>query len=483
MLCAALLAAALLLRCDTFGDPNLHGDETFYFTVGNAMHALAGHPAALPYVDVWDRKPFGLFALYYLLAGLSPAPLAYQLAASLFAAGTAMLIARIAMGWCRAAGGLLAGLVYLLWLPVLQGYGGQSPVFYNLFIAGAVLLALRARAALHQGLLPAGVLAAMLLAGLAITIKTTALFEALFVGLLCLDTYARSPVTKRRKLAMTLLWALIGALPTLAIVGTYAILGHFAEFWHAMVGANLAKAPGWQTSLRNLAALAMGLTPIALLAGCGLAITPRAPRGLLLGWLAAAVLGLVAVPNFYPHYALPLLVPLCIAAGAVLGRGLVGLGAAGVIAFLSFSISPPGQFAHTRASQAAMARLAAAVRTHSHAGGMLLYDAPPYLHVMTGEPFLTPLVFPTHLSQLSEKDVSHLSTLAETKRVLAHHPGAVVMAVPLRNAPVNEETHRLVLAYVGSHCRLITTVPTLERDRTDRIAVWGDCDTTDGKAR
>jgi len=49
------------------------------------------------------------------------------------------------------------------------------------------------------------------------------------------------------------------------------------------------------------------------------------------------------------------------------------------------------------------------------------------------------------------------------------------MAVPIRNGPVNEETHRLVLAYVGRNCRLITVVPTPEWQRTDMIAVWGDC--------
>jgi hypothetical protein len=47
--------------------------------------------------------------------------------------------------------------------------------------------------------------------------------------------------------------------------------------------------------------------------------------------------------------------------------------------------------------------------------------------------------------------------------------------VPPRNAPVNQETHRLVLAYVGRNCRLIEVVPTPERRRTDMIAVWGDC--------
>jgi hypothetical protein len=171
-----LLLVALLLRCATFGDPNIHGDETFYFTVGNFMHQ-----GALPYVDVWDRKPFGLFAIYYLIAGLSSAPLTYQLAAWLFAGATAGTIYAITRTWTSLQGGLLAGVCYLLWLGPLQGYGGQSPVFYNLFIAVAALMALRALPSLRAGIVPKTVPLAMLLAGLGVTIKTTALPEACFI--------------------------------------------------------------------------------------------------------------------------------------------------------------------------------------------------------------------------------------------------------------------------------------------------------------
>jgi hypothetical protein len=122
-----------------------------------------------------------------------------------------------------------------------------------------------------------------------------------------------------------------------------------------------------------------------------------------------------------------------------------------------------------------MARLEQAVRLHIGDGPLLVYDGPPQLYTRTGQPFITPLVFPTHLSHLIEKDVSHLSTLGETERALAKRPGAVVMAVTIRNGPVNEETHALVLAYVGRNCRPIAIVPTPERQRTDLIAVWGDC--------
>jgi len=476
---AALLAFALILRSDTFGDPNLHGDEVFYSTVGIAMHH-----GALPYVDVWDRKPFGLFALFWLIAGISEAPLAYQLVATLFAAGTAWCIVRMAAGLLRPRehgssaeiqGPMLAGVVYLLWLAPLQGFGGQSPVFYNLFIAVAALLVLRATPDLRAGRVSRSVPLAMLLAGIGITIKTTALLEAAFLGIWCLHGLRRSGASPARLLRQGVLWAAIGAAPALAIAGAYWAFGHWPEYWHAMVTSNLAKPPHWRTSRFRLGIMFIFLAPILLVAAFGLVDRAWRSRGFVLAWVAAAVGGLCINPNFYLHYALPLLVPLSVAASGFLARGAIGFGAAVGIAAMSLWLTPPFEYEHTARSRAAMNRLEQSVRAHIGKGPLLIYDGPPQLYMRTGQRFITPLVFPTHLSHLIEKDVSHLSTLGETERALAQRPGAVVMAVTIRNGPVNEETHALVLAYVGRYCRPIAVVPTPERQRTDLIAVWGDC--------
>jgi hypothetical protein len=466
---AILLLAAVILRCDTFGDPNLHGDEVFYQTVGIAMHH-----GALPYVDVWDRKPFGLFALYWLIAAISEDPLAYQLVATLFAAGTAAAIGAIARRWTSARGGLLAGLCYLLWLAPLQGFGGQSPVFYNLFIAVAAWLVLRAEPALREGRAPGEAALAMLIAGLGITIKTTAVCEAVFLGLFAAWSLHRSPAPRGRVVATAMLWAAVGAAPTLLVAGAYWANGHWAEFWHAMVTSNLAKTSDAPTALLRLSILVALLSPFLLLAALGVRQLEPEGRRFVLLWLLAAVLGLCAVPNFYIHYAMPVLVPLCVGAAGFLARGAGGLWT-GAIAALSLVLATPFQFAHTRESRAAMAELTRQIRAHIGRGGLLTYDGPSQLYPLTGQPFMTPLVFPTHLSHGIERDVSHLSTLGETERVLALRPGAVVMAQPIRNGPVNEETHRLVLAYVGQRCRLIEAVPVPERLRTDVIVVWGDC--------
>ena len=54
-----LLIAAIAVRAIAFGNPVVHVDEEFYFVTAQRM--LDG---ALPYVDIWDRKPIGLFLIY-----------------------------------------------------------------------------------------------------------------------------------------------------------------------------------------------------------------------------------------------------------------------------------------------------------------------------------------------------------------------------------------------------------------------------------
>lgn len=468
---AVLLLIALILRCDTFGDPNLDDDDTFYTTVGAAMQH-----GALPYVDVWDRKPFGLFLIYYLIAGISSAPLAYQLVASAFAAATGLVIALLGAHLTKPIGGLLAGACYLLWLAPLQGFGGQSPIFYNLFIAVAMLLLVRAVPDLERGIVGRNAVLAMLVAGLAITIKTTAVFEAALCGLIAVWIVARARPGFAASCRHALFYAAVGTAPTLLIGFAYWGSGHGAEFWHAVVISNLRKLPPDFTSMGIRALIMFAyLAPLLIVSIFGLMDSARRGRRLILLWLFFALIGLVSVPRFYMHYALPLLVPLCVAAGPFLARRGIGLAATAIIAGLSFWLAPPFQFDATARSKLAISHLAKAIIQHGAARPLLVYDGPPQLYTLAGKPLVTPLTFYAHLSDLAEKDVSHLSTLAETRRVLAMRPGAVVLTTPIRSAPVNQETFELVQNYINSECHLIATEPAFERLRSYQVQVWGDC--------
>lgn len=463
---AVLLAVALALRAYTFGDPNLFIDEAFYFAAGNAMHQ-----GALPYVDVWDRKPFGLFALYYLIAGISNSPAAYQITATLFAALTAWTIGKIVRLWSDWPGALAAGIAYLFLLAPFQGFGGQTPVFYNLFIAVAALLVAKSAPALREGQVPAAVPLAMLSAGLAITIKTTALFEAAFLGLCALSMLPGSA-----RLRQGLVWALIGALPTLPVMAGYALAGYWSEYWQAMTGANLS-AERWEAYSAQIRFRLMlnALAPLLVLAAFGAFEIQGYARRFVMLWIGTALIGLAAFPYFHLHYALPVLVPLCVAAGAFLSRKWIGQLALAGLCALSFYRSPAIDFAHTARSEAAMERLAKAIQVHNGGRGLLVYEGPPFLYAMTNQPFPSPLAFPAHLYHGIEKDVSYLNTLSEVKRVIAARPGVVVMTVEPRDGPLNEATYAVVDTYVRTRCRLVAREEAPERLRSDQILVWGDC--------
>ncbi len=468
---AILLAVALALRAYTFGDPNLFIDEAFYFAAGNAMHH-----GALPYVDVWDRKPFGLFLLYYLIAGVSSSPAAYQIAATLFAALTAWTIGRIAALWSGWSGALGAGIAYLFLLAPFQGFGGQAPVFYNLFIATAALLIARSASALNEGKVSSAIPLAMLSAGLAVTIKTTALFEAAFLGLFALAAIWRAPLGFSARLGQGASWALIGALPTLVIMAGYALAGHWGEYWQAMTGANLS-ADRWDAYSAQIRFRLMfnALAPLLALAAFGVLELQGIARRFVLLWIGAALIGLAAFPYFHMHYALPLLVPLCVAAGAFLARKWIGPLALLALCALSFSRSPALDWDHTAHSKAAMEQLATAIRKHGGDRGLLVYEGPPFLYTLAEQPFPSPLAFPAHLYHAIEKDVSHLNTLDEVKRVIVTRPGVVVMTEEPRDGPLNEATYAVVDAYVRANCRLVGQLEAPERLRADQVLVWGDC--------
>ncbi len=461
-----LLLVAWVMRSATFGHPNFFLDEAFYVAAGIEMSQ-----GAVPFVDVWDRKPWGHFALFAGFATISHDPIAYQIAATVFAAATAFFIARLASPTAGGWGALAGGLAYLLYLPIFSGAGGQSPVFYNAFVAASALLVWKGR---EGGGWQTPL--AMLLAGLAITIKTSAVFDGIALGLVAIWFCWRRHRSRTRVLERAVFWALIGALPSLAIAYGYWLAGYWDEFWQAMALSNLDKNYGWASSVDRAITMATRIAPLALLA---LASWPswngRREAALILAWLAAALVGLVAIPNFYAHYALPLLMPLCVLAATFFTRIPIGPIALATLVVMSLWTAPANNHEQTRKAQTALAELVFAVDTHGGEQGLFNYDGPQMLHAATRTRPLTPLMFGPHLSHAPEADVSHLDTSAEVARVLALKPGVIVMAPKERHLPANSETRDLVLAYIAANCRDVARVTMPMRYRADEIAVYGDC--------
>ncbi|MDH7973398.1 hypothetical protein QH494_14505 [Sphingomonas sp. AR_OL41] len=464
---ALLLAMALAVRAVDFGNPVIHVDEQYYLLVGDRL--LHG---ALPYVDIWDRKPIGLFAIFAAIRLLpGDGVLAYQLIATLFAAATAWLVqhgARRLGATPRAA--LVAGAAYLIWLPLLSGRGGQSPVFYNLFVTGAAILMLRlpalaARQATRAIVINGAV--ACLLAGLAIQTKYTPAIEGAFFGLAHLYYLHRAGARWPVMTAGAALWLSLGLAPTALIILLYWAHGPaaFHAFWFANFESIFLRsryAYPLDLIARRLLGTSALLLPLTLCAA--LAWRRRDERRMLaFGWLGAAIAGYLALGTFFDHYALPLVAPLALLAAVTFarhGRAIVATLALGLILLVVRTA--------IRHSDAAGAyRLAAIVAANS--GGECPYvftgDAVTYLLARACLP--TAYAFPSTLAYAPEQGASGIDEASEVRRILAHRPPVIVRGSrPL--AEWNDASRALVDAALTRDYR-----PVFNTARDDyRLIVW-----------
>lgn len=454
----------------------MDSDEAFYFLIGQSMHT-----GMVPYVDIWDRKPFGLFALFYLFAAIDNSVLVYQVAACLFAGMTAWVIGLITAEFSGSRGSLLAGVSYILLLPLFLGWGGQAPVFYNLFVSGAALLVIRT---LHY---PKKIVAdyrvdlAMFLCGIALTFKQTALFESAFLGLFCTYNLIKDGKSKAEVARMAMRWMCLGAVPTIAISLSYYWVGHWNEYWQAMFTSNLAKQAATPVTLAARAINTyLRLFPLLCVSLLGLLLKTEGAnahrrRTFVVGWIVSAWIGFLIVPNLYPHYVLPLLVSMCVAAGRLFSRRDLGLIFFIVLSLTSIRRYSFNNFERTQRAEDSINAMADSIRAHDAGRGLLIFDGPILLYSLTQHRPMTPLALPLHLNYSIEQNVSHLNTNAEVARVLALRPGVVLMADKSRNNPPNLVTKRMVDDYVERHCRLVDRQWSSEMFRSDAILVYGDC--------
>lgn len=467
------LAFALLTRVSVYGDTNFFNDEYFYFQVGLRMHA-----GELPYVDMWDRKGPGLFLTYWFFAFFSRSILAYQIAGTLFAAATAYVVNLIAERFSGRVGAMLGGTLYLVMLATLGGASGQTPVFYNLWIALAALAVVNATPALRQGEMPRYLYAAMACAGFAITYKQTAASESVFLGLYALWQMARGGVPLPRLIARGAGMALAGMAPMLAFTAFYAAAGHFPEFWHAMVTANLRKTYETADAGSRLLTLVMLFAPLWLPALAAFLVKPQAgEQGLSFpaGWSLAGIGGVALVPSLYEHYLLPLCVPASVLAARALGFRLIGPAFTLFAALFWLMAGPAMDFAKRNASREAMAGLTRDILARDPHPRPLVYAGPVDLYRQFDTYPPSALYYPTHLGFDTERDVSHLRTEAELRRILAWRPSIVLTyggKPALTDIPV---TGPLVHAYVTRNCRLWFERELPEAYVSHRIQVWGDC--------
>lgn len=451
---ALLLALTLLVRVWDFGNPVIHVDEQYYLLVGDRM--LHG---AVPYLDIWDRKPVGLFLLYAAMRLLpGDGVLAYQLCAAAAAWLTALLVRagakRVGAG---EAGALAAAAAYLLGLSLLGGRGGQAPVFYNLPMAAAGLLTLGLPALAERGaqgrILASGTFAC-LLAGLAIQVKYTPAVEGAFFGLAHLWFLRRAGAQWPALARAAAGWALVGLAPTLAAVAWYAAAGHLHAFWFANF-TSIGLRAGYPLGqlLMRLLGIAAILSPLAAAAVLGWRQRSAAAR-VGYGWLGTALLGFAAIGTFFDHYALPLLAPLAVAAAPALGQ-LPRLRIATLGLMLVLFVAERATTRSDAAGARAVARLVAA---NSRGGCPYVFIGDTVTYQLAGACLPTAYAFPNLLAYTTEQGATGINEAAEVRRILARKPPVIVTSD--RQLLIwNAGSLRAVKAVLAADYRPVLAVP------------------------
>lgn len=427
-----LVAAALIARILTAGNPVVHVDEQFYLVTAQAML-----DRALPYVDIWDRKPIGLFLLY-LPAAYFGVPLgiwAYQAMALASVVATAALIARLAdrVGW--SGGALAAGTFYIFLLGLADGQGGQSPIFYNLFVVGAISLALpRAGDRSDDRARIIRSAAAMLLIGLALQIKYSVVFEGAFLGLWLVHRERRLGAPLQRLIGRAMLYASLAWAPSFAAWGSYALIGHGDAWLFANITSilNRVSDPARELVLAALTCVAFLIVPLWIAF-----LSWRQPaehdenlhaRRLLFGWLLASVGGLIVFGSWFNHYVLPVYAPAALCCAGYLAssdrrRNVVT--PLLLVATFSASSFMIWKASVSRGGAEQVRALAASIGTGS--GCLYLYSGDTILYPYSGRCRVSPWVFPSHLGRVREAGAIGVDQLVEIDRIFSTRPEMVVM--------------------------------------------------------
>ena len=464
----AVVGTALVARLPWFGFPLAGYDEQLYSLIGQAMTH-----GALPFVDVWDRKPIGLFALFAAAHAVGGAgPEAYQALALLFTVAGGWLTAVLARPLVDRVTAAGAGMLYVLLMSVYGSGSGQSEVFHvPLMLAMAVLVGDPAHPNANRR-----ALLAMLIGGLALQVKYTVAPQCAMFGLWALWGQYRRGASKARPVALAAAFLALGLLPTAMVALYYALAGHWDGFFFANFLSFFDRAPSGAGRLHK--DLLLGLVPLAVLAGGGLyaAIRMTPPRNkahymFIALWFAACLATAFLPGTVYRYYFAALVPASVLLALPLLDRsgparwGPLVFVVAGAFA-LAAPLSLPGEL---RERAADYDRFAATVAQSSEDRNacIFVFDGPSSLYRLAGSCMPSRFVYPDHLNNALERDALGVSQEREVARILATRPPVIVTAdTPL--TPQNERAKALVLEHIARDHRELANIEI--GDRT--IRAW-----------
>ena len=436
-----LIAAAFVLRASSFSVSVIDWDESLYLVI--VQRWLQG---ALPYMSVWDQHPIGLPALLLVLTWIGCDTLiAARVAGTLAVAGAAAILylfgARLLS---RPSVGLLAGIMYIIYMNRYQSLPANTELFTNLLVASAAYILWRvAMTAASVGRLrTASVCAAGVMLGLGLQFKYVVLPETVLLcsGLLLLAFLWCVPW--RQVLGHGLLLIVAGLIPT----GIVILYCWSAGILSAFVDANLAGNASYISVLPDthqlLDGLRRGAAPLLPLVFCGaVGLTlgwrirrtePWVTAALLWGvlWLIAAGLDVVLPLKFWPHYFNALIPPLCLqAAFAVIGVAQQRVRSSPIVAaILSLFLLVPAAYGDAvdmakvlRRTLHDVPRLVAdRIATSATIGTVYVFNYEPIIYYLANAP-------PPTRYLLLPADITARELAVEVRRIMSLQPSYIVV--------------------------------------------------------
>jgi len=465
---AVLLLLVLATRGIWYGNPVADFDEQLYSFIGWRMQY-----GELPFVDWWDRKPFGLFAIFGLTHwAFGPSTLAYQLVATAFTLATAWLTydcARLLVGRFSAT---MAAAITVMLLCAYSSYSAQSEVFFAPLMLGMLrLLAEPEHKHFNQR-----ALLAMLLGGLALQVKYTVLPQCLFFGVYALWVQHRHKADLPALAKSAATYVALGLLPTVLIAIYYTTIGHWDAFIFANFLSFFDRIPSVQGRWGSDHGLAV--MPLAILAAGGIyaAFRIQSPRNWQIwlfycGWALASLASVLLPATVYLYYYAAMAMPAALVAVPLLDRTGPARGTIGLLLVMAcFSLlSIPDRRAQSQAETAAGAQLASAIAPYvgEQTDCLWLFDGPTVLYRLTNSCVPTKFVYPDHLNNALEANALGVDQAREVSRILATKPGAIVTA-SRAVTPQNPQSTKLVNGALAKSYKPIATAEM--HDRT--ITAW-----------
>ena len=454
-----LALVTLATRGIWFGDPVADFDEQLYSFIGWRMTQ-----GDLPYVDLWDRKPFGLFAIFAFAHWLGgPGALAFQLFASAFAWAGALLVYGLSRDLVDRVSATVARALYLMLMAAYGSYSGQSEIFYTPLMLAMLWLVRDWR---HPD---AGrrALVAMLIGGLALQVKYTVLPQCIFFGLYALYGQWRKGASPQTVAGLAAAFAALGLLPTALVALLYLGWGEFDAFWFANFVSFFERAPS--PGGRFPGKLLIGSIPLTLLfvLGSYAALRLNPPRswrtyGLYAGW-ALAALGTVLLPATVYLYYLGALAPAAVlVALPLIDRKAPArlVPAAALVLGMLWILNLPDRSVHSQIERRTEARLTAAIAPFvgRRTNCLYLFDGPAVLYRTTDTCLPTRYVYPDHLNNALEIRSLEVDQPTEIARILAERPGVIVTADKAVTVQRAENLALIAAATRRDYRPLMTTV-------------------------